>query len=50
MLMSAVKKFAKENSIVSVTLLTGVDKPAFNFYQKLGYKHLDYLAFMYNRI
>jgi len=49
MLMSAVEKFAKENSIVSVTLLTGVDKPAFNFYRKLGYKHLDYLAFMYKR-
>ena len=49
MLMSAIEKFAKENSIVSITLLTGVDKPAFNFYKKLGYKHLDYLAFLYKR-
>ena len=50
MLMGAVEKFAKENSIVSVTLLTGVSKPAFYFYEKLGYKYLDYLAFMYKRI
>ena len=49
MLMNEVEKFAKENSVVSMTLLTGLDKPAFNFYSKLGYKHLDYLAFMYKR-
>ena len=49
-LMNAVDKYAKENSIISITLLTGIDKPAFSFYIKLGYKHLDHLAFMYNRI
>ena len=49
-LMGAVEEFAKASSIASVTLLTGADKPAFDFYKKLGYRHLDYLAFMYNRI
>jgi len=49
-LMNAIEKFAKENAIVSVTLLTGNDKPAFNFYKKLGYNHLDYLAFLHKRI
>lgn len=49
LLMDEVEKYAKENSFISVTLLTGVKKPAFNFYEKRGYKHLDYLAFMYKR-
>jgi GNAT superfamily N-acetyltransferase len=49
-LMDAVETYAKENAIVSVTLLTGVGIPAFGFYGKLGYKHLDNMAFMYKRI
>ena len=50
MLMNTVEKYAKENGIVSVTLLTGVGKPAFDFYKKHDYKYLDYMAFMYKRI
>jgi len=49
-LMNAVEKFAKEQNFISITLLTGMDKPAFPFYQKFGCKHLEYLAFMYKRI
>ena len=50
MLMEEVEKYAKENSFISVTLLTGVGMSAFNFYEKRGYKHLDYLAFMHKRM
>ena len=49
-LMNAVENFAKENSLISITLLTGIGKPAFNFYEKFGCKHLEHLAFMYKRI
>ena len=50
MLMEEVEEYANKNSFVSVTLLTSIRKPAFNFYEKLGYKHLNYLAFMYKRM
>jgi len=49
-LMDAVEKYARENGFVSVTLLTGVNKPPFAFYEKLGYKHLSHLAFMHKRM
>jgi len=49
-LMNAVEKYAKENYFISITLLTGIDKPAFNFYKKFGCKQLENLAFMYKRI
>jgi GNAT superfamily N-acetyltransferase len=49
-LMGAVDKFAKENFIISITLLTGLGKPSFQFFSKFGCKHLDYLAFMYKRM
>ena len=46
-LMAEIEKFADENNCVSIALLTGVDKPAYDFYTKRNYKHLDYMAFMY---
>jgi len=49
-LMDEVEKYAKENSFISITLLTSIEKPAFQFYEKFGCKHLDHLAFMYKRI
>jgi len=48
-LMDEVEKYAKENAIASVTLLTGKGKPSFDFYKKRDYKHLEYLAFLYKR-
>ena len=50
LLMDGVEKYAKENGITSIALLTGKDKPAFNFYKKLDYNHLEFLAFMYKHI
>jgi len=47
MLMDEVEKYARENAIASVTLFTGRDKPSFNFYEKCGYKHLEFLAYMH---
>jgi len=49
-LMREVESYTAKNSIISVTLLTGVDKPAFDFYLKLGYKHAEHLAFMHKRV
>ena len=49
-LMKAVEKYAKDNSFISITLLTGKGRPAFDFYEKLGFKHLEYLAFMYKNV
>ena len=49
-LMNEVEKFAKDNSFISITLLTGKGKPAYDFYEKFGCKHLDHLAFMYKRM
>ena len=49
-LMNEVEKFAKDNSFISITLLTGKGKTAFDFYEKFGCKHLEYLAFMYKRM
>ena len=49
-LMNAVEQYAKENSFVSITLLTGTDSPAFEFYKNSGYEHLNSLAFMRKRI
>ena len=50
LLMDEIEKYARENSFISVTLLTGAGKPAFMFYEKRGYKHLNYLAFMHKRM
>jgi len=49
-LMNEVEEFARKNSCISITLLTGIGKPAYNFYEKFGCKHLSHLAFMYKRI
>ncbi len=49
-LMNAVEEYAKEHSFVSITLLTGTGGTAFKFYENLGFKHLDYLAFMQKHI
>lgn len=49
-LMKKVELFAKENSVISITLLTGKNTPAFEFYEKFGCKHLEHLSFMYKRI
>ena len=49
-LMEAVEEYAKQNSAISITLLTGTDTPAFEFYKKFGCKELEHLAFMYKRI
>ena len=50
MLMEEIEKYAKENGIPSVTLLTGKGKPSFSFYERCGYMQLEYLAFMHKRI
>jgi ribosomal protein S18 acetylase RimI-like enzyme len=49
-LMDEVEKYADENKIASITLLTGKGKPSFGFYEKRGYRHLEYLAYMHKRI
>ena len=49
-LMREVERYAKENNIISITLLTGKNMPAFGFYQKFGCRHLEHLAFMHKRI
>ena len=49
-LMNEIENYAKNNSFISITLLTGKSNPAFDFYSKFGWKHLDYLAFIYKRI
>ena len=48
-LMGAIEKFAAENSLSSITLLTAVKMPAFDFYEKQGYLHLEHMAFMYKK-
>jgi hypothetical protein len=48
--MDEVEKYAKEKEITSVALLTGKDKPAFNFYKKSDCNHLELLAYMHKRI
>ena len=45
-LMKEVEKYASENSVVSVTLLTSRGTPPFKFYEKIGYANLDWLAFL----
>ena len=50
LLMDTIENYATADLFISVTLLTGVGKAAFDFYEKRGYKHLDYLAFMYKRM
>ena len=49
-LMQAVEAYAKEHSLVSITLLTGKGKPSFQFYEKRGYKQSEAMVFMYKRI
>jgi len=49
-LMGEIEKYAKENSLTCITLLTAVEMPAFDFYEKQGYRHMDYMAFMYKRM
>jgi len=50
MLMEIIEEYAKENSFVSVTLLTSKGSPPFKFYEKIGYEHLDWLAFMQKKL
>jgi len=45
-LINAVEKFSKENSLTGVGLSTGLNTPAFNFYEKHGYKNSTDAAFM----
>ena len=40
-LINAVEEFAKENACIVITLGTSINAPAFNFYEKLGYKRPD---------
>ena len=47
LLMSVIDEYADENAIKSITLLTGKNKPAYEFYKKCGFTHLESLAFMY---
>jgi len=49
-LMGKIEEYAKENSFVSVSLLTSKGSPPFKFYEKSGYTHLDFLAYMHKRI
>ena len=49
-LMSEIEKYACENKITAITLLTAKDQPAFSFYKKHGYRHLDYMTFMHKRV
>jgi len=46
MLINTVEKFSKENSITNIGLSTGLNTPAFNFYEKLGFKNSKDAAFM----
>lgn len=49
-LMYEVEKFARENAINCITLLTAVGKPAFDFYEKQGYRHLEHMTLMYRQM
>jgi GNAT superfamily N-acetyltransferase len=49
-LMYEVERYAKINSAISITLITGVGKPSYDFFKKFGCKHLDSLAFMHKSI
>ena len=49
-LMQAVEAYAKEHSLVSITLLTSKEMPSFRFYEKLGWKHSKSMVFMHKRI
>jgi len=49
-LINEIEKYAKDNSFISITLLTGKNKSAFDFYERAGYKYLEHLAFMYKRM
>ena len=50
MLMSAVEKYAKENSCGSITLLTSRRNSAFKFYEHLNFYENADLAFMCKRV
>ena len=50
LLMDEVEKYAAENEIKNITLLTGKNKPSFDFFKKCGYEHLEFLALMHKRI
>ena len=49
-LMYAIEKYAKENSITCITLLTDIHKPAFEFYEKHDFSYVDRMVFMYKRL
>ena len=49
-LMNEIETFAKANSCISITCLTGKGKPAFEFYEKFGCKHMEHLVFMHKRM
>ena len=48
-LMEALEAYAKARGLVSITLLTARGYPSFAFYEKRGYRALDWLAFMHKR-
>ena len=46
-LLDAIENYAKENGCINISLSTVRDHPSFDFYKKLGYKSLDFIATMY---
>ena len=45
-LINAIEEFSKENSLTGVGLSTGLNTPAFSFYEKHGYENSKDAAFM----
>ena len=48
-LMHEIENYAEENNLICISLLTSIEKPAFEFYEKHGYQYLEYMALMYKR-
>ncbi|MCL2198214.1 MAG: GNAT family N-acetyltransferase [Defluviitaleaceae bacterium] len=46
-LMGEIEKYARENSLTCITLLTAVHHPAYDFYEKQGYEASKNMTFMY---
>ncbi|MCL1862259.1 MAG: GNAT family N-acetyltransferase [Defluviitaleaceae bacterium] len=49
-LMAEIEKYATENSITCITLLTAIHHPAYDFYKNHGYETSKSMAFMYKGI
>jgi len=47
LLMDAIENYSKENGCINISLSTVRDNPSFDFYKKLGFKSLDFIAFMW---